>query len=223
MDLGKLSDQELVKLVTSKNEWMSRHSRRLLAERFSAWAKLQSPAYQDSAQNLGAWQKTFASRIGLSVDVGGKAPNEVLRVMWALTGMGGIADEDAARLANQDDEFVRGWALQLVLEDRKADATLLTKLKDMAATDKSPVVRRYIASGLQRLPIEQRWPILTELLQHSEDIGDHNLPLLYWYAAEGCVATDPDKAIDLLKACKIPKVREFITRRLATASFASAQ
>ncbi len=223
VDLGKLSDQELAKLVTSKNEWMSRHSRRLLAERFSEWTKLQSPAYQDSAQNLGAWQKTFASRIGLASEANGKAPSEVLRSMWALGGMGGMSDEDAARLANQEDEFVRGWAIQLGLEDRKADASLLAKLKTMAATDKSPVVRRYIASGLQRLPIEQRWPILTELLQHSEDIGDHNLPLLYWYAAEGCVATDPDKAIDLLKACKIPKVREFIARRLATASFASAQ
>ncbi len=223
VDLGKLSDQELVKLVTSKNEWMSRHSRRLLSERFTSWTLLQSPVHMDNARDLGPWQKTYASRVGLSTEAGGKTPNEILRSMWALSGMGGMSDEDATRLANHDDELVRGWAIQLVLENKKASSAMLTKLKDMAATDKSPVVRRYIASALQRLPTEQRWPILTELLQHSEDIDDHNLPLLYWYAAEGCVATDPDKAIDLLKACKIPKVREFITRRLATASFASAQ
>jgi hypothetical protein len=35
------------------------------------------------------------------------------------------------------------------------------------------------------------------------------------------VATDPDQALALLKICRIPKVREFIVRRLATGSLAS--
>src|SRR5437016_11646120 len=34
VDLQKLSDEDLVKLVTSKNEWMSRHARRILQEHF---------------------------------------------------------------------------------------------------------------------------------------------------------------------------------------------
>jgi hypothetical protein len=58
------------------------------------------------------------------------------------------------------------------------------------------------------------------LVQHAGDATDHNLPQLYWMAAEGGVATDPDRAIALLKACRIPKVREFIARRLATGSLA---
>jgi hypothetical protein len=71
---------------------------------------------------------------------------------------------------------------------------------------------------LQRLKPEQRWGVLTELVQHAEDASDHNLPLMYWYAAEPCVASDPAKAVALLKQCKIPVVREFIARRLATSS-----
>ena len=71
------------------------------------------------------------------------------------------------------------------------------------------------------MPVEQRWETLTALLQHAEDAGDHNLPQLYWAAAEGGVATDPDRALALLKSCRIPKVREFIARRLATGSLAS--
>jgi len=46
---------------------------------------------------------------------------------------------------------------------------------------------------------------------------------MYWYAAEGSVASDPGRGLDLLRACRIPKLREFIARRIATASMASAQ
>jgi len=65
--------------------------------------------------------------------------------------------------------------------------------------------------------------VLIELVQHAEDATDHNLPLMYWYAAEACVASDPDRALELLKVCKIPKVREFIARRLATQSLTSTK
>ena len=77
--------------------------------------------------------------------------------------------------------------------------------------------------GKQRLPAASRKAILTALVSHGEDVGDPNLPLLYSSAAEGAVATDPAFGLDLLRACKIPKIREFIVRRLATASLASAQ
>jgi uncharacterized protein YbaP (TraB family) len=75
-----------------------------------------------------------------------------------------------------------------------------------------------MASALQRIPVAHRWEVLKELIQHAEDAGDHNLPMMYWYAAEPCVASDPAKAIALLKQCKLPLVREFIVRRLATSS-----
>ena len=38
------------------------------------------------------------------------------------------------------------------------------------------MVRLYLASALQRLPVEDRWDILAGLLGHSEDSSDHNLP-----------------------------------------------
>ena len=249
VDLGKLSDQELVKLVTSKNEWMSRHSKRLLQERFAAVGQELVPLFEKltgktqgrlsplSKKELEAFKNTadfkratdLSERIQAVSDklqerllANNDGPTK-LRAAWAMNQLPQVMPPEwLVLLTNDSDDYVRGWTIQLALEDTKAPAFSPEKLKEMARSDKSPVVRRYIASGLQRLPVEQRWPILIELLQHAEDIGDHNLPLLYWYAAEGCVATDPDKAIDLLKACKIPKVREFITRRLATASFASA-
>ena len=90
----------------------------------------------------------------------------------------------------------------------------------MAAEDPSPVVRRAVASAAQRVPVAQRWDILKGLLRHAEDASDFNLPLLYWYATEGPVSTDADRAAELLKECKIPKVREFIARRLTQMALA---
>ena len=85
-----------------------------------------------------------------------------------------------------------------------------------------PVVRRHMASVLQRLPVERRWDTLSPRCSSTlRTPGIRNLPQLYWAAAEGGVATDPDKALALLKSRRIPKVREFIVRRLATGSLAS--
>jgi uncharacterized protein YbaP (TraB family) len=77
-------------------------------------------------------------------------------------------------------------------------------------------VRLYLASAMQRLPVAQRVPVLTHLLAHAEDATDQNLPLMYWYATEPVVAADKKAAVQLLSVCKIPKVRQFITRRMAT-------
>jgi len=90
----------------------------------------------------------------------------------------------------------------------------------LATEDPSPVVRRAVASAAQRVPAAQRWGILKGLLSHAEDASDFNLPLLYWYATEGPVSTDADRATELLQKCKIPKVREFIARRLTQMALA---
>jgi hypothetical protein len=89
-------------------------------------------------------------------------------------------------------------------------------MERLAKEDASPLVRLYLASATQRIEIAQRWPILAGLVSHAEDAKDHNLPQMVWYAAEPAVAADPIKAADLLGACKIAKVQEFIARRMAT-------
>ena len=216
VDLAKLGDEELVKLVPSKNEWMSRHARRLLAERAAA-GKLSGAARQEIRELM----------------LAGRDTGSTLRGIWAMHVTGGIAFEDIGQLVQSGDEQARGWAIQAATEaapyrtaEHWAEENVrgaLDALAGIAAAETSPVVRRQIASAAQRLPAASRKAILTALVSHGEDVGDHNLPLLYWYAAEGAVATDPAFGLDLLRSCKIPKIREFIARRLATASLASAQ
>jgi hypothetical protein len=88
-------------------------------------------------------------------------------------------------------------------------------MAELAKSDDSPVVRLYLASGAQRLPVDRRLPIVEALLQHEEDRQDHNLPLMYWYAAEPLVAADIRSGATLAAKSKIPRVREYISRRMA--------
>ncbi|MBI3876605.1 MAG: hypothetical protein HY300_11765 [Verrucomicrobia bacterium] len=92
----------------------------------------------------------------------------------------------------------------------------------LANDDPSPVVRLDLASACQRLRLEQRAPIVEALLAHAEDANDHNLPLMYWYAAEPLVGADPAKGALLLAKTKIPVVREFIAKRMTAGKVAQS-
>jgi putative membrane-bound dehydrogenase-like protein len=75
--------------------------------------------------------------------------------------------------------------------------------------------RLKLASALQKLPLEERWPVAERLLAHGEDAGDHNLPQMYWYAVEPLVTADPERALVLAGKSAIPLVTQHIARRLA--------
>src|SRR5207249_10244397 len=68
-----------------------------------------------------------------------------------------------------------------------------------------------------------RWPLIENLVAHGEDMQDHNLALMYWWAAEPCVAAEPDRGIALAKTSQIPIVREFIARRLCALATENAK
>ena len=139
-----------------------------------------------------------------------------LRALWALHVTSHLKDETLVSLLEDSSEHLRAWAIQLLAEDKNLSEAVRKKFVLMAKKDKSPLVRLYLASAMQRLTVKQRVPVLKGLLGHAEDADDQNLPLMYWYAAEAVVAADKVAAVQLLAACKIPKVRQFITRRMAT-------
>ncbi|MBL9143268.1 MAG: c-type cytochrome [Verrucomicrobiaceae bacterium] len=91
----------------------------------------------------------------------------------------------------------------------------IEQLEMLAKTDDSGLVRLHLASALQRLPLEARFPIATALASHAEDATDRDQPLMIWYGIEPAVTAHPDKAIALALSSKIPTVRRLITRRLA--------
>ena len=138
-----------------------------------------------------------------------------LRALWALHSTGGFTEALALTALKAKSEYVRAWTIQLACEDGKPGDALLAEFVRLAKDDPSPVVRLYLASAAGRIEIAKRWPILTGLASHAEDAKDRNIPLVLWYAAEPAVAADIAQAAELLGNCKIPKVQEFITRRMA--------
>ena len=193
-DISKLSNDELVKLQTHRNDWFARHARRVLQERQAVPLALRGTLHSEQAVPMR------------------------LRALWTLWVTENLRDIELVSLLADKSEHLRAWAIQLLCEHKNPGAQALHEFARMAREDKSPLVRLYLASALQRLPLQQRVPVLKALLAHEEDAGDQNLPLMYWYAAEPVVAADNAVAVQLLAASKIPKVRQFITRRLAAKS-----
>jgi putative membrane-bound dehydrogenase-like protein len=237
VNLAKLSDAELAKLVPSKNEWMSRHARRILQERVALAAANEDtseiPAdLQPLVKFIKAGQKLDVASALKDVVNDSSDVNARLRALWALHLTANISPDDAGRWVQDPDELVRAWTVQTFFENSAVlfSVPQLEQLAEngaqalarLAASDPSPVVRRFVASAAQRVPVDRRWEIVAELGGRKEDAADHNLPLLYWYATEGCVASDPERAVSLLKSCRIPKLRQFIARRLAAASLVTA-
>ena len=198
-DIGKLGSVELAKLQSHPNEWFVRHARRVLQER------------ADSTLGQAAIQSELNRLLSSSSDT-----IQRLRSLWVLHGIGELTAKRLAELLRDPDEHLRAWAIQLLCENKRPSGAVLDEFLRLAKSDESPVIRLYLASAMQRLPLVKRVPVLTALLARAEDATDANLPLMYWYATEPVVAADNKAAVQLLAACKLPKVRQFITRRMAT-------
>ncbi|MDB5321006.1 MAG: putative rane-bound dehydrogenase [Phycisphaerales bacterium] len=194
VDLTKESDEKLVEMQTSKNEWLARHARIVLRDR--------------------GLKGDAKSKLTAMFDSDGDAVHR-LRAMWTLHLCGAIDEGRLMKGLADSDEYVRGWAIQLLAEDKQPPTAALAKFEAMAKEDASPVVRLYLASAMQRTPIQQRRGVMEALLAHEEDATDQNLPLMYWYALEPVVGADKKGAVEMLSKVKIAKVRELIARRMA--------
>jgi hypothetical protein len=202
VDLGKLSNLDLVNLQSHKNEWIVRHARRLFHERVQ---RLDLKEIIELTDGLGPLLNLKESNPVLG-----------LRALWLqhLTGqLGGLNRGSFFPPAWTE---TRAWSVTLALEGGALPAGLSGILVEMATSDPSPVVRLALASGLQRLPVMDRVAIAEALIAHEEDAADPNLPLMYWYAIEPIVSSDRERAVSMLAKAKIPLVRQYITRRLAS-------
>ncbi len=199
-DLRQKSDLELVELQLHRNDWFVRHARRLLQERAAA-GKLDP--------RTGPRLRRMATEH--------PDPTRRLRALWALHVTEQLDEAFLLQCTKDTNPYVRAWAIQLLFDQSRVPSKqVFQRLLQLAQSDPSPVVRLYIASVLQRVQPERRWDILTALVRHAEDAQDHNLPLMYWYAAEPLAEVDPQRA--LLWAVEagrsIPKLQQFMLRRL---------
>jgi putative membrane-bound dehydrogenase-like protein len=194
-DLARLSDAELLQLQLHKNDWFVTHARRLLQER-------------------GPNEKVHEALRAMLKDA--PEPTRKLRALWALHATGGLTDDLRLQLLDHSNEYLRAWAIQLEVEPKQATAAARAKFVQMASADPSPVVRLYLAAACRRLSLDDRWSIVERLASHAEDVNDANLPLMVWYAAEPMAAVDLRRAVDFMQSARIPLLREYMARRVAS-------
>jgi putative membrane-bound dehydrogenase-like protein len=206
VNLAEATTEELIEYQRHANDWYVRTARRILAER---------------------GPDPVAAEALVAMLLEPQTPEVELRLLWALHAVGGLSEDGAGVfLTHKDNPYMRAWTIQLALDQSidhgtsakspRLSVDLLRKLESMAATDESLVVRLYLASALQRLPLEQRRGIAHGLMQHSDSAEDPNLPLLIWYGIEPWVAANPKLALeDMRELCAIPLLQDFTYRRLA--------
>jgi len=193
VNLRSLPDADLVKLLTHPNEWYVRAASRVL-------------------QGRGGNQAVHESLARLAFQ-GDTEPHR-LRGLWALHVSGGLTPGLLLAHLGEGTAHEVGWKIRLAMEDSTPSSLLLAALLDLARTSTSPVVRLELASALQRMPLDARWPIAEALLVHGEDADDMNLPYLIWYGFEPLATRDTGRFLDLGLGGKIPMVRDFAIRRV---------
>ncbi|WP_031527510.1 PVC-type heme-binding CxxCH protein [Dyadobacter crusticola] len=194
VDLTKASDMDLVNHQLNENEWYVRQARTILQER-------------------GANKKVHKAL----KDILAKNPDETrkLRALWTLHVTKGLEEKDLMELLSSGSEYVRSWAVQLMMEDKMVSPEALAKFAEMAKNDQSAVVRLYLASAMTRIEPAQRWEVVDALSQRAEDKDDHNLPLMVWYAAEPLAAIDMKRALQMAEKSKLPKILPYTIQRVA--------
>jgi putative membrane-bound dehydrogenase-like protein len=203
VDLAKLGDESLVLLQPSPKEWHARHARRILQERGP------SARVNESLEKLSRSHRDN--------------PAVQLRILLTRHAVGGLNDpRSISEKLSDPDETIRAWAIQLATEKQPPGETILSQFADLARSDPSPRVRLYLSSALQRLPLEKRWDVLAGLIAHAEDASDQNLPLMYWYAAAPLAMLDSARAARLAMSGRIPRIREFMARRIGALGTAAS-
>ncbi len=197
-DLADATDVDLVRVgQMHENEWVARQSRRILQERAAGGRHLS-----------GAREWLF------DLLDNGKTVVHKLRALWCLYAIGAL---DEARLLGElanEDEHLRAWAVRLLVDRGEVSKTAVKELQKLAASEESGLVQLYLASALQQIDIDERWPIAEALSANDRFAHDRELPLMIWYGIEPAVAHAPHRAVNFAVTSRFSLLRQHTARRL---------
>ena len=198
VDLTEWSNDDLAESVGSPNEWYSRQARQLIQQRAAAGQDLTKAALK--------LMNTY--RLTSSIPT-------ALRAMWTLNAIGSADEDWLLEQSNDEREHIRTWAIKLLCDQEALSKKTQKRFIEMGGKDKAGLVQLQLASALQQLPLEDRWPLANALVSQDTFAKDPVFPLLVWYGINPAVTENRNAALKLVAQCKIPKVRQFIARRLA--------
>lgn len=196
-DLKRASNEELVKFLSHRNDWFRRTARQVLHERAAKGQDLKSA-------HAGLHRILSSDR---------NVTNQ-LNTLWALYVTGDLDEGLAQRLLANRNEHLRTWGIQFLVDQAALSPSSVAEFAKLARSDKSGLVLTFLASAMRKATPEQRLEIAKGLVGHEEFANDRVFPLMVWYGIEPDVPKFSREMIALAAESQLPKVRQFIVRRI---------
>ncbi len=194
VDLRAMTSAQLVEIQLDPNEWFARAAQLVLAERGAD----------------GAVRATLEDRLRSNA-----ATPVRLRALWTLAASGNLTDDVLLVALSDTDDAVVAWAIQLACErDVSAIPRAWGSISARARSSDSPMVRLYLASALQRVPIQLAAPAIDALVRATRSDDDVTLQRVLWFAYERLAAHDAALALDAAPRANALQ-RGWMLRRLA--------
>ncbi|HRH96773.1 MAG TPA: hypothetical protein PLB55_12600, partial [Prosthecobacter sp.] len=192
VDLGKMSDLQLLDLLKHRNSWHANTAQRLLHERSIRGFK----------------GERFSFPLMLSP---GMSDQHVMRIACLLH----FAERDKPKVATwfagkRYGESVRAMSVQLATEIAGECKMEIEALYEMAESDPSPLVRLAIASALPSLESQDVWDLSEMLAMHGEDKDDRFLPKMIWFGLARVIEQDWARGLALAEKTPMPSLADSI-------------
>lgn len=200
VNLATLPETELVGLLTHKNVWYARQAQTELYGRIVSG--------QDVAKAKSALRELYAS-----------TDNVVhrLRALACLHLLGAVDSTWLAMQLGEANEHLRVRAVMLLCDRGELLSEFArTAVLKAAESDPSGLVLLFLASGLQRLPVAERWQLGERLVVRAEFASDPAYVRMVWYGLEEATIAMPEQAVSLVSSARLPLVRRNLVRRLAS-------
>lgn len=214
VDLGNADNETLLEALSAPNVWWARQAVRVLHDRASLHAPDASSVNAPDSEGRGSSTGLRESLLKMATGEGDAVSR--LRAVWALNAVGGL---DAEVLLNAPDEQVRVWGIRLLCDRLMIDAAadprgIATQFRALAARESSGLVALYLASALQKLPLDLRWEIAEALAARADLSGDRPFSIMLWLGIEPAVPVMKERSIEIAKLSHIPLLTQNIARRL---------
>lgn len=191
-DLGKASDEELIKALSHPNKWWRQTALRVIGDRAD---------------------KALASKLR---DVALKSTGQLaIEGLWGTHLCRGFTDDFVVGALAHSDEHVRAWTVRLHVGSGGANTKALL---DLARDENSPFVRSQLAASARRLPAVQALEFVRELVTRDADAADPHIPLLIWWAVEKHTLRERSKVMEIFGTSSAWRQKisaEYILPRLA--------
>lgn len=192
MNLAKLSNEDLAKMLEHPNAWHRRTAQRIFAHR-----------------GEGTFGRSFHRSNPVLDLLDSENADARLAALWTLHGMGELEEVRLEKTMKDNDPAVRAWTARLIgergyaLPDSMKWLYELSKDEDITVRAAVAVAARQFVSGSltvntpPNIPIKEAVTggVLSGLWFSTKGEVDRTLTFLYWMAAEPLIAYDPLHAL----------------------------